>query len=188
MFRYLRKPLAVAFFAGAAAGMIPAAIISRVALYPENDWFSHSLLGFEIAYVVATFVAIFMVSTSETSDSDDEIATLSDAIRQDPTDHHARLKRGAVHLRNRNYDQAIVDLSEAIRIAPDDLDAYSLRADAQVEKGDFKSEVANYDYVLRVTPDDIVALRSRAMLYKKIGETEKSELDLANAEELSHRK
>lgn len=68
----------------------------------------------------------------------ESIASLSEAIRQDPLNSEARVFRGRAYIcRGReNLPLAIADYNEAIRINPDDYEAYYNRAIAYKEKGD----------------------------------------------------
>src|SRR5262245_39600451 len=75
------------------------------------------------------------------SEYDQTIAECSEAIRVDPQDSIAYVKRGAAWSCKGEYDKAIVDHSEAIRLDPQYAKAYYSRAPAWFRKGKFDKAI-----------------------------------------------
>ena len=112
-------------------------------------------------------------------DYDRAIADLEQAIRLDPKDTEAYIRRGNAYNHKGDYDRAIADLEHAVRLDPKDPKAYVIRGSAYDGKGDYNRAIANYDEALRLDPNLEIAAENkrRAIEHELYGITRETPLD-----------
>jgi tetratricopeptide (TPR) repeat protein len=99
----------------------------------------------------------FNRAMARNSNSDEEIADYSEAIRLNPQYADAYSNRGIIYAHKREFDASIIDYSEAIRLDPQNILAYINRGLAHKAKGDLKNAIDDYSEVIRFSPEAAMA-------------------------------
>jgi tetratricopeptide (TPR) repeat protein len=103
------------------------------------------------------------------------------AIRLDPMDADAYLRRGNARAEKKDYDQAIRDYDEAIRLDPNYALAYYYRGFAWSEKQDYDQAIRDYNQAIRLNPNYAFAYLSRGLAWGGIKDHGKAIRDFDQA-------
>jgi tetratricopeptide (TPR) repeat protein len=114
---------------------------------------------------------------ANTGNYDRAIATLSEAIRLNPSGALAFYSRGMVYGKKGDYDRAIADYDEAIRFDASDSLAFINRGLAYERKGENDLAIADYNEAIRLDPNDAFALNSRGIAYGMKGDYDRAIAD-----------
>ncbi|MCL2791965.1 MAG: tetratricopeptide repeat protein [Spirochaetaceae bacterium] len=86
-----------------------------------------------------------------------DIATYTEAIRQNPNDAIAFYNRGLAFAARQEFENAIADYTEAIRLNPNFADAFNNRGNAHFNIREFDKAIADYEAALRIEPTHTIA-------------------------------
>ena len=112
-----------------------------------------------------------------TADQERQIAVMDAAIKLNPDDDYAYLRRASAHFRKGNEESAISDLNTVLRLNPDQAVAYWIRAVLWQYRAEWERMIADLSEVIRLGPEDADAHYRRA-----IAHGEKSQWDHALAD------
>ena len=109
--------------------------------------------------------------------NDQTIRELDEAIRLNPEDAKAYIKRADAYDRKGERDLAITDYTKALRIYSKDPKVYTKRGFIYVKKGKYNLAIADYSEAIRLDSEYVEAYRARVDVYLV-----KREYDLAFAD------
>ena len=112
--------------------------------------------------------------------SDEEIAALDAAIRQNPDSAEAHLRRGRAFFLRGEDERAVDDLDAAVRLNPDDAAVHQLRGIVCGYLGCYDRVVADMSETVRLKPGIAEAHYYRGVAY---GEQDKFDLAIADLDE-----
>ena len=112
------------------------------------------------------------------------ITYLSDAIRLNPDNQNAYLKRGDTYYRLKQYKKAIVDYNKIIELDPENVIAYGRRGDAYGRLKLYESAIIDYDKAVDLDPGYAPAYNNRANIFYTIRKYEKAIEDYSKTIEL----
>ena len=95
------------------------------------------------------------------------LASLSEVVRRNPTDVNALNMRGTAFAKSSNYERALADFNAAIDIDPQYYQAYGNRALVYIKMGRTDLAKADYEQALRVSPQYTAAYLGRGRLFMK---------------------
>ena len=133
----------------------------------------------------------------DTTELDELIATLSEAIQSDPTDAQAYYERGMAymrkgrHQRRRDYlgrgdlDKAIADFTHVIRLGAKDFDVYMRRGATYQANDDLDKAIADFTQAIRIAPKEPRAYLARADAHERKGDRDKAGADRGSARQLT---
>ena len=114
-------------------------------------------------------------------EDDRAITDYAEAIRLEPKDPDAYIRRGDVYNRKGDYDRAIADYGEAIRFDPQNAHAYTRRGNVYSGKGDYNRAIADLGQAVRLNPKHTIAYLIRGVAYIKKGDYDRAIADLEQA-------
>lgn len=94
------------------------------------------------------------------------IASLTDVIKNNPNDANALNLRGAAFGQAGDYERAMADFNAALKINPDFPQAYSNRALIHVRVKQLSQAIADYDRAISIDPNYVPAYVGRGNIYK----------------------
>jgi len=108
---------------------------------------------------------------------DDAIETSSRALKNNPNDYEALLKRGNAYRDKGDLDKAIADYTSALKIKPNFPEALSSRGYVYYFMDQFDKAIEDYTAAIKLKPDYMEALYNRAIAYDYKGEFDKAITD-----------
>ncbi|MEH2157225.1 toll/interleukin-1 receptor domain-containing protein [Nostoc sp.] len=90
----------------------------------------------------------------------------TEAIKIDPKNINAYIKRGHARHFLKDYQGAIKDYTQAIKIDPKNVNAYIKRGDAQYSIKKYQAAIDDYSKAIRLSPDSVDAYRNRGFVYE----------------------
>ncbi len=141
-------------------------------------------------------------ATTSKDDDKDAIERYDEAIRLDPEDADAYIKRGNSYYKLTQYKRAIEDYDKALLIDPGNrtatawrdrvvlilsiiVDQYFNSAYYCADKGDYQKAVEFYNEAIRLNPQDAMAYNNRGWAYNELGQHERALRDFDEAIRLS---
>ncbi len=94
------------------------------------------------------------------------LASLSEIVRRNPTDVNALNMRGTAFAKSRQYHRALADFNAAIDLDPQYYQAYANRALVHISMKNYDQAAADYERALRLSPDYVAAYLGRGRLHK----------------------
>ena len=157
-----------------AASELAALVGDRVKQRRYNQLAHHFGLTRDADEVLAFLRSFRTDESRDDPEHDRAIAVWSGAIRLDPDDGYAYLRRGVAQFAKKQDDLAIADLDVAVRLLPDDADVFMVRGTVQGYRGQWEGLVADMTEVIRRRPED-----ARAYLMRGQARCEREEFDQA---------
>ncbi len=118
----------------------------------------------------------------EMNEPDIALADYNEALRQDPNDAEAHLRRANVRqTRKHDPEGALTDYNAALRLDPTLIQAYRQRAQALMAKQRFELAIADYNEAIRLDGRDITAYHGRALANQAKGNLDDAIEDLTTA-------
>jgi tetratricopeptide (TPR) repeat protein len=105
-----------------------------------------------------------------TQERQQEIDRATEALRRNPNDVDAYLKRAQVNAWLGKDKEALADYDRVVSLRPDDISSRLNRASFRARLEDHKGAIEDYDYVLRLEPQNRQTYYSRAHLRNEIGD------------------
>ncbi|AFY78628.1 MAG: tetratricopeptide repeat protein [Hydrococcus sp. C42_A2020_068] len=105
-----------------------------------------------------------------TQERQQEIDRATEALRRNPNDVDAYLKRAQMYTWLGKDREALADYDCAVSLKPDDISSRLNRASFRAKLEDSQGAIEDYDYVLRLEPHNIQTYYSRAQLRNEIGD------------------
>ena len=106
------------------------------------------------------------------------------AIALSPNDAKAYEYRGIAYGHRSEFDHAIQNFDRAIRLDFGDADAFGNRGYAYMLKGELSRAIGDYDQAIARNPKQPIAIYNRGVCWLLLGIWERSQVDLATAQEL----
>jgi len=108
---------------------------------------------------------------------DAAIESNSKALKINPNDYEALLKRGNAYRDKGELDQAIADFTSALKIKPNFAEALSSRGTVYYFKDEYDKAIEDYTAALKIKPNFQEALYNRAITYDIKGDWDKAIAD-----------
>ena len=112
----------------------------------------------------------------------ESVEDLSKAIQINPALTEAYKYRGGLYGMMKQYQQSVADLNIYLQRNPNDAEQLYNRGLSLLNTNKLPEAVADFTRTLEINPDFVRAYRARGNVYKTLGETAKSEADLAEWE------
>lgn len=125
------------------------------------------------------------VKALDAKDYDAAITNFTRAIRLDPNDINAHMRRGLAYAGKGSVQLATIDYTRAIHMNPSAATLYGLRGDAFLSVDEFSLAIADYDEAIRLDPKKPSYFDSRAKAYLLKGDYAKASVDYQKAARLS---
>ncbi|MDX1944471.1 MAG: zinc-dependent peptidase [Pirellulaceae bacterium] len=114
-------------------------------------------------------------------------ADFDQAVRLDPTDQEALLRRADCRLRLGYIEAALADAERALRLEPDDHEALHLRGICRVEMGQFREGLADLDQIIAIGEASADTYFYRGLAHSLLENLPAALADLTRAIELDPR-
>ena len=112
------------------------------------------------------------------------IASLSEVIRQNPSDANALNLRGSAYGQSGEYEKALADFNAAISINPQFPQAYANRALIYARAKNAQQAIADYGQALNIDPNYTAALVGRGNVYRAMSNHPMAIADFSRAIEI----
>lgn len=112
------------------------------------------------------------------------IASLSEVIKNNPSDANALNLRGAAYGAAGDYDKALADFNAAVAINPQYPQAYANRALIYVRAKNLQKAIADYDQAINLDPNYAAAFVGRGNVHRMTGNHPMAIADLSRAIEI----
>ncbi|WP_170937202.1 MULTISPECIES: tetratricopeptide repeat protein [Rhodomicrobium] len=112
------------------------------------------------------------------------IASLSEVIKNNPSDANALNLRGAAYGAAGEYDKAVADFNAALAINPQYPQAYANRALIRVRGKQLQQAIADYDQAISLDPKYAAAYVGRGNVYRMMNNHPMAIADLSRAIEI----
>ena len=109
---------------------------------------------------------------------------LDEAIRKNPADASAWVRRAEARLKKGEVKEAVADADEALRLDPGRVAAWVVRAKARRALGDIAGALADLDRALALDPAQAAVYGERGLARVAVGDVDGAMADLARAIEL----
>jgi tetratricopeptide (TPR) repeat protein len=119
-------------------------------------------------------------------DFDRSVSDLKEILRLDPRNVHAHVSLGGVYVEKKDYDNASVEFGEALRIDPTAIVAYRGRVVIYLDRQDHRKALDDYSEIIRLGGKES-DYRTRAYLYRQVGDMPRAAADLAEADRIKER-
>ena len=106
----------------------------------------------------------------------------------DTSNPDAYLRRGAAHVKNKDYNRAIVDFTCAIHLNPKDPEPHRRRGGAYVLSGAYNRAVRSFTRAIQLDPKDPRTYQLRAVAHRLTGANHNANADDAKAKHLKKAK
>ena len=116
--------------------------------------------------------------------SEENIASLTNVIRSNPTDPSAYNVRGSAFGRAGRYQDALRDFDKAIELNPRFFEAYANRALIHRNLGDLGRAAEDYNQAIKLNPSYDTAYIGRGELYRRAGRSNEAFNDFQKAIQL----
>ena len=114
----------------------------------------------------------------------EQIAKVTEQIKQNPNDASLYLKRGELYRHHRDWSKALADYNFTGKLAPERVEVDFARGRMMLEAGWYEKAKAPLDRFLALYPKHPEALITRARVLVKLGENLAAAKDYTNA--ISH--
>jgi tetratricopeptide (TPR) repeat protein len=152
-----------------------------VAFYADGNWHTSkpsALCRLPSASLVERSTNLQIQSYEET------LATLNQAIAQNPNNTKALAQRGETYRLMGRYDEALTDFNQAIDHQPDYAWTIAHRGETYRLLKDYSSALTDFNRAIEITPTYVWAIAHRAGVYHKLERFSEALLDLERAVEL----
>ncbi|MDR2035028.1 MAG: tetratricopeptide repeat protein [Helicobacteraceae bacterium] len=109
------------------------------------------------------------------------IEQFSNAIKEDPNNVEAYIRRGRSYANIKDYSRAIADFNQAIRIDSSNANAYHSRGNSYYRLGDTNKAIADWTQVIALDPTNAKAYSNRSTAYAKQKNYKNATLDAKKA-------
>ena len=130
-------------------------------------------------------VNALMARAALRSDTDQQIADLSEAIKLDGENSSALTARATVYTQINDFEKAAADLQRVLEIDGDDVLAMSALADALARQGNFEKAQEIADQAVEKQPDASAGYELRARIYLMQNKIQEGKQDLDKAIEIN---
>ena len=125
-----------------------------------------------------------LLSESKQLKTKGNIASLTQVIKTNPSDHNALNLRGTAYAQSKRYKLALKDFNRSISLNPNYYQAYSNRALIYQKTNKLKLAMADYNEAIRLAPKYHTAYIGRGKLHKKLNRTALALADFSHAIDL----
>ncbi|MEP3478863.1 MAG: tetratricopeptide repeat protein [Fuerstiella sp.] len=115
---------------------------------------------------------LFLKATaaSQLGKTDEAIAALTDALKENPKHQPARVRRAELQLKQQNFEASLADWNQAIEMHGESANLLAGRASALAAMGKRDQAVADLDQAISIEPNHISARRKRSQLFQGMGD------------------
>ena len=128
-----------------------------------------------------TTTPVDTISIDRSQGTEENIASLTDVIRRNPSDPEGYNVRGSAYGKSGKYSNALDDFNRAIQLNPSFYQAYANRALIHRSMGNLTEAANDYNRALRINPRYDVAYIGRGNLYRQAGRTSEAMNDFNRA-------
>jgi tetratricopeptide (TPR) repeat protein len=116
--------------------------------------------------------------------NDEAVQQYTLAVRSNPNDVQAYLKRGNAYFRESQFAPAIADFSRALKMDPNNPDAHLNRGISFLQMGQGDQAIADFDEAVRLKPNDASIYLNRGLALDRIDRTEEAIQSYSRAVEI----